>query len=143
MEINSVDIVLVEDNMDDAALTIRSLKKSNLCNNLLHLKDGEEALEYFFNEDLVRYPKLVLLDIKMPKVSGVEVLRQLKSHDKLKKIPIVIMTSSKEDKDIKEAYKLGVNSYVVKPLDFSEFIKVVTGLGFFWLIVNQSPNLND
>ncbi len=135
----AVEILLVEDNPDDAELAIRALKKSNLANHLLHLQDGAEALEYLFNEKNSK-PKLVLLDLKMPKVDGIEVLRQLKSNEKTKVIPVVMLTSSKEDRDIIESYQLGVNAYIVKPLNFEQFGQAVNQLGLFWMVLNQAPH---
>ncbi len=143
--INQVEVLLVEDNMHDAEMTIRSLKKVNLANNLVHVRDGEEALDFIFAQGkfagrgTINGPKVVLLDIKMPKVDGIEVLRQLKSNDATKTIPVVIMTSSKEEQDIISSYKLGVNSYVVKPVDFEGFAKAVSQLGLYWLLTNQPP----
>lgn len=135
---NTAEILLVEDNPNDAELAIRALKKNNLANNLVHLEDGQEALDYLYNENN-EMPKLILMDVKMPKVDGIEVLRRLKSDEKKKVIPVVMLTSSKEDKDIIEAYNLGVNAYIVKPVDFDQFVKAVTQLGFFWMILNQPP----
>lgn len=132
------EILLVEDNPNDAELAIRALKKNNLANNLVHLEDGQEALDYLFDENN-DMPKLILMDVKMPRVDGIEVLRKLKSDEKRKVIPVVMLTSSKEDKDIIEAYNLGVNAYIVKPVDFDQFVKDVTQLGFFWMILNQPP----
>ena len=143
--ISQVEVLLVEDNIHDAEMTIRSLKKVNLANNLVHVKDGEEALEFIFAQgkfagrDLVNAPKLILLDIKMPKVDGIEVLRRIKADEATRCIPVVIMTSSKEERDIVSSYKLGVNSYVVKPVDFEGFAKAVSQLGLYWLITNQPP----
>jgi two-component system response regulator len=134
----TAEILLVEDNPNDAELAIRALKKNNLANNLVHLEDGQEALDYLYNEDN-EMPKLILMDVKMPRVDGIEVLRKLKSDEKRKVIPVVMLTSSKEDKDIIEAYNLGVNAYIVKPVDFDQFVKAVTQLGFFWMILNQPP----
>jgi two-component system response regulator len=139
MKQTPVEILLIEDNPDDAELAIRALKKNNLANNLLHLQDGEEAIDFLFNESNLM-PKLILLDLKMPKVDGIEVLRKLKSDERRKVIPIVVLTSSKEERDIIESYKLGVNAYIVKPVDFDQFVKAVTELGFFWLILNQPPH---
>jgi two-component system response regulator len=139
------DILLVEDNMNDAEMTIRALKKNNLVNNLVHLKNGAEALDYIFAEgefserDVSNVPKVILLDLKMPKVGGIEVLKRLKADQRTKKIPIVILTSSKEDPDIKICYDLGANSYVVKPVEFDDFVKAVSNLGLFWMILNQPP----
>jgi two-component system response regulator len=143
--ISQVEVLLVEDNIHDAEMTIRSLKKVNLANNLVHVKDGEEALEFIFAQgkfagrDLVNAPKLILLDIKMPKVDGIEVLRRIKADEATRCIPVVIMTSSKEELDIVSSYELGVNSYVVKPVDFEGFAKAVSELGLYWLITNQPP----
>ena len=135
---NAAEILLVEDNPNDAELAIRALKKNNLANNLVHLEDGQEALDYLYNETN-EMPKLILMDVKMPRVDGIEVLRRLKSDEKKKIIPVVLLTSSKEDKDIIEAYNLGVNAYIVKPVDFDQFVKAVAQLGFFWMILNQPP----
>ncbi len=138
-----IEIILVEDNSDDARLAIRELTKNNLANNLIHLKDGEEALNYFFGEkDEAKYysekiSKLVLLDLKMPKVSGIEVLRELRKNEKTKSIPVVVFTSSSEEKDIIETYKLGVNSYIVKPVDFDRFTEVIKEIGYYWLVINK------
>jgi len=141
---NKIEIVLVEDNDDDAVLAIRELTKMNLANKFIRLRDGEEALNYFFeknieNPKLTDIPKLVLLDLNMPKVGGIEVLKKLKSSEKTQSIPVVIFTSSKEDRDIIEAYKLGVSSYIVKPVDFDKFTKVIEDVGYYWLLVNQNP----
>jgi two-component system response regulator len=134
----AVEILLVEDNPHDAELTIRALKKNNLANHLLHLEDGLEAINYLFDEKN-GLPRLILLDLKMPRVDGIEVLRKLKADEKRRVIPVVVLTSSKEERDIVESYKLGVNAYIVKPVDFNQFVKAVTELGLFWLILNQSP----
>jgi two-component system, response regulator len=136
---SSVEILLIEDNPDDAGLTIHALKKHNLGNNLLHLEDGEEALAYLFSDEMTAIPKVILLDLKMPKVDGMDVLRQLKSDERRKIIPVVVLTSSKEDRDILEAYQLGVNAYIVKPVDFDKFVKAISDIGFFWLLLNQPP----
>ena len=136
---NIVEILLVEDNHDDAELTIRALKKYNLANNLLHLEDGEEALNFLFSTNSGMMPKIILLDIKLPKVDGIEVLRKIKSDPYRKIIPVVVLTSSKEERDIIESYKLGVNAYIVKPVEFDKFMKAVSEIGFFWLILNQPP----
>src|ERR1700742_2166955 len=140
---NKVEILLVEDNPHDAEMTIRALKKVNLANKLIHVKDGAEALDFIFSRGAYSErnsndkPKVILLDIKMPKVDGIEVLKQIKADDNTKTIPVVIMTSSKEEQDIITSYNLGVNSYVVKPVDFEGFAKAVSELGFYWLITNQ------
>jgi two-component system response regulator len=141
----NTEILLVEDNKSDAILTIRALKKHNLANNLVHLTDGAQALEYIYGtgefegRDVTHKPKVIFLDIKMPKVSGLEVLRILKTDETTQNIPIVMMTSSKEEKDIIESHKLGVNSYVVKPVGFENFSKTIAELGFYWLVVNNTP----
>ncbi|MEO8085739.1 MAG: response regulator [Bacteroidota bacterium] len=144
--INSeIQILLVEDNKSDAKLTIRALKKHNLANNLIHLIDGAQALEFIFGKgefagrNIDNKPRVIFLDLKMPKVSGLEVLRTIKSDERTKLIPVVMMTSSKEEKDIIESHKLGVNSYVVKPVDFENFSKTITDLGFYWMVVNTPP----
>src|SRR5476651_1984216 len=142
MNNHEVEILLVEDNMHDAELTIRSLKKVNLANKLIHVKDGAEALDFIFGRgnyagrNVQDRPKLILLDIKMPKVDGIEVLRIIKATEETRRIPVVIMTSSKEEQDIVNSYHLGVNSYVVKPVNFEEFAKAVSELGLYWLITN-------
>lgn len=135
---NPIEILLVEDNENDAELTIRSLKKNNLANHLLHLQDGEEAIEYLFNK-ANNNPKLILLDLKMPKVDGLEVLKRLKGDPEKKTIPVVVLTSSKEERDIIESYHLGVNAYIVKPVEFNKFIDAVSQVGLFWLVLNQPP----
>jgi two-component system, response regulator len=136
---NAIEILLVEDSLDDAELTIRALKKKNLANNLNHFSDGEELLEYVFRTPDNGLPKLILLDLKMPKMDGIEVLRHLKSDEKKKMIPVVMLTSSKEEKDIIESYKLGVNAYVVKPVEMDKFIDAVSQIGFFWTVTNEVP----
>jgi len=146
MNNHEVEILLVEDNMHDAELTIRSLKKVNLANKLVHVKDGAEALDFIFargnytGRNVQDRPRVILLDIKMPKVDGIEVLRVIKSTEETRRIPVVIMTSSKEEQDIISSYNLGVNSYVVKPVNFEEFAKAVSELGLYWLITNQTPH---
>jgi|ERR1035437_4120429 two-component system response regulator len=140
-----IEILLVEDNPDDAKLTIRALKKNNLANKLHHVKDGQEALDFIFAEGIYSdreieiKPKVILLDLKMPKVDGVEVLRKIKGDERTKKIPVVVLTSSKEDPDIQTCYDLGANCYVVKPVDFEAFMNAVAELGLFWLLINQPP----
>jgi two-component system, response regulator len=141
----AVDILLVEDNPHDAELTIRALKKHNLANHVFVVEDGAEALDFIFcrgnyaTREFDHRPKVVLLDLKLPKVSGLEVLRALKQDDRARSIPVVIVTSSREDPDIKTAYDLGANSYVVKPVDFDAFAEAVSSLGLYWLLVNQPP----
>jgi two-component system response regulator len=140
-----VEILLIEDNPNDAELTMRSFKKNNITNKVLHLKDGAVALEFLFGSgeyegrNLNDKPKVILLDLKMPKVDGIEVLQKIKTDDNTKTIPVVVLTSSKEDPDIEKCYKLGANSYIVKPVDFDSFQKVVTQLGLYWLLLNQPP----
>lgn len=146
-DINEVEILLVEDNPNDAELAIRALKKHNLANKLTWVKDGAEALDFVFargtysGRDINCIPKLILLDLRLPKVDGLEVLRIVKSDEKTRLIPVVVMTSSKEDRDITESYKLGVNSYITKPVDFEEFVKTVAELGMYWLLLNKAPRL--
>lgn len=140
-----VDILLVEDNASDAEMTIDALKKNGLANKLLHVKDGAAALDFIFAEgnysgrNKVYKPKVILLDLKMPKVNGIEVLQRIRNDELTKNIPVVVLTSSKEDPDIKTCYSLGVNSYVVKPVEFEEFQKAITELGMYWMITNQHP----
>lgn len=143
--IPEVDILLVEDNAGDAEMTIDALKKNGLANKLLHVKDGAAALDFIFAEgeyagrNTEYQPKVILLDLKMPKVNGIEVLQRIRTDENTKNIPVVMLTSSKEDPDIKTCYKLGVNSYVVKPVEFDEFQKAISDLGLYWMIVNQQP----
>lgn len=143
--LNPVDILIVEDNPNDAELTVRALKKQNLANSLFVVEDGEEALDFIyckgkFSERSPSYPlKVVFLDLKLPKVSGLEVLKIIKNNPETKKLPVVVVSSSKEDPDIKRAYELGVNSYVVKPVDFDDFVAAISNLGLYWLLVNESP----
>lgn len=138
-------ILLVEDNPGDAELTIRSLKKHDLAEGLIHLENGAEAIEYLFaqgayaDRNIMDSPQLILMDINMPKVSGMEVLRKLKSDERTKMIPVIMLTSSKEEPDIKECYSLGVNSYIVKPVQYEEFVRAVKELGLYWLLLNQPP----
>jgi two-component system response regulator len=144
MSYNEVDILLIEDNMEDAELTIYTLNKINLANHLFHVKDGAEALDFIFakgeysERQIDKKPKVILLDIKMPKVDGIEVLRTLKANESTRTIPVVIMTSSREEQDIVTSYHLGVNSYVVKPIHTDEFVKAVSQLGLYWLIINEA-----
>jgi two-component system response regulator len=139
MESTAVEILLVEDNADDAELTIRALRKHHLANNLLHLQDGEQALNFLFSEKQSNLPKLILLDLKMPKVDGLEVLRKIKADQAKRIIPVVMLTSSKEERDILETYKLGINAYIVKPVEFDKFVRAVSEIGFFWMILNEAP----
>jgi two-component system response regulator len=147
MPANSVEILLVEDNITDAELTIRALKKHNMANNLVHVRNGEEALDFIFgtgaykdNRDATRPPKVVLLDIQMPKVNGIEVLEKIKSDPRTKATPVVILTSSKENPDIQKCYALGANSYIVKPVNFESFAQSIKDLGLYWLLLNQPPS---
>lgn len=143
MNTDQIEIVLIEDNPDDANLTIRALKKQNLANKLIHLKDGEEALDFFYGRgayagrDINNMPKVVLLDLKMPKVNGLEVLAKIKSDETTKSIPVVVLTSSAEDPDIEKSYQLGANSYIVKPVKFDDFTKAVADLGMYWMVLNK------
>lgn len=138
------EIIIVEDDPNDAELITRALRKHNLANKLILLKDGAEALDFLFGKGSFAdkcddgYPKVILLDLKLPKVNGIEVLSKIKSDERTKKIPVVILTSSREDRDLKDAYDLGVNSYVTKPIKFDEFAKVVSDLGMYWLLLNKS-----
>jgi two-component system response regulator len=140
-----VEILLVEDNPNDVELTIRALKKHNLANRLHIVGDGAEALEYFFGPEGSKVisnehiPKVVFLDLKLPKVDGIEVLRRLKGDNRTKMIPVVVLTSSNQDKDLDECYKLGVNSYITKPVEFEAFFQAILELGLYWLILNQPP----
>jgi CheY-like chemotaxis protein len=144
----SLEILLVEDNPNDAELAIRALKKHNLANNLIHVTDGQAALDFLLGtgihhgRDVHQHPKVVLLDLKLPKLDGIEVLRQVRADERTKLVPIVIMTSSREDRDVVESYKLGANSYIVKPVDFEKFSEAVSHLGLYWLLLNEPPILN-
>ena len=145
METNPVDILLVEDNPNDVELALRALKKSGLVNNIFVVNDGEDALDFiycrnkFSNRHPNDSPKVVLLDLKLPKVDGLEVLRVIKSDIEKKIIPVIVLTSSNEEKDMVESYKLGVNSYIQKPVDFDQFITAVNQIGLYWLLLNQLP----
>jgi len=142
---NEVEILLVEDNQTDAELAIRALRKRNLANRLEWVKDGAEALDFIFatgkyaERNVNNTPKVILLDLRLPKVDGLEVLRKIKSDERTKTIPVVILTSSNEDRDITESYTLGVNSYINKPVDFDHFSETVSKLGFYWLLMNKPP----
>ncbi len=142
---NMVEILLVEDNPNDVELTLMALKENNLANHIHVVRDGEEAIEFVFGtgrysgRDMSIIPKVILLDLKLPKVDGIEVLRKIRSDERTKIIPVVVLTSSREERDIVETYKLGVNSYIVKPVQFENFVKVIKDLGLYWLVVNQPP----
>ncbi|RQW03505.1 response regulator [candidate division KSB1 bacterium] len=137
-------ILLVEDDPNDVELTLTALTENNLANKVVSVRDGEEALDYLYKRGKYAarpegYPIVILLDLKMPKVDGLEVLRQIKADEKLKLIPVVILTSSSMDKDLVESYKLGANAYVVKPVDFYNFIEAVKKVGVFWALINEAP----
>ena len=136
--VEQLEILLVEDNPQDAEMTQRALRQHNLVNRLHWVKDGAEALEYLLANDRQK-PKLVLLDLKMPKVDGIEVLRRMKADASLRAIPVVIRTSSNEERDVAETYRLGVNSYIVKPVEFEAFLETVTKIGLYWVLTNRVP----
>lgn len=140
-----VEILLVEDNPTDAELATMALKEANLANKLVWVKDGAEALDFLFatgayaNRAIESGPKVVLLDLRLPKVDGLEVLRRLKADARTRRVPVVVVTSSKEDRDVVASYDLGVNSYISKPIEFDEFAKVISSLGLYWLVINRPP----
>ena len=140
-----VEILLVEDNPDDVELTLHALRKENLANHIHVARDGEEALDFLFcngefaERSFERPPKLILLDLKLPKVDGMEVLRRLKAEPRTKTVPVVILTSSKEERDLVKGYNLGANSYIQKPVDFEQFRETVKSVGLYWLVINQPP----
>ncbi len=142
---DAIDILLVEDNPHDLELALRALKKHRLANNVVVARDGAEALDFLFgtgkylDRQIEEKPKVVLLDLKLPKVDGLEVLRRIKSDERTKVIPVVVLTSSQEEQDVVDSYKLGVNSYMVKPVDFDQFIECVSELGLYWLVCNKPP----
>jgi two-component system response regulator len=144
-DINEVEILLVEDNPNDAELALRALKKNNIANKIHLVKDGAEALDFIFGKgayterNIGNKPKVVFLDLKLPKVNGLEVLHKIKSDERTKTIPIVVLTSSHEERDLVESYKFGVNSYIVKPVDFDKFIQAVSQLGMYWMLLNKQP----
>ena len=139
-----VEIVIVEDDPNDAELIMRALRKHNLANRLVLLKDGAEAVDFFFgrgayaDKPVPATPKVLLLDLKLPKISGIEVLQRIKADERTRNIPVVMLTSSREERDLKDAYALGVNSYVTKPINFEEFAKAVAELGMYWLMLNKA-----
>ena len=145
MSDRKVEILLVEDNQNDVELTLHALRKENLANSIHVARDGEEALEFLFcngahaDRSFDRPPRLVLLDLKLPKVDGMEVLRKLKADSRTQSIPVVILTSSKEERDLVQGYGLGANSYIQKPVDFDQFRDTVKNVGFYWLLINQPP----
>ena len=145
VNVDAVDILLVEDNPHDLELALRALKKRHLANKVVVARDGAEALDFIFgtgeyaHRQIEDRPKVVLLDLKLPKVDGLEVLRRIKSDERTKVIPVVVLTSSEEERDIVESYRLGVNSYMVKPVDFEQFIDCVSELGLYWLVCNKPP----
>ncbi len=142
---NVIEILLVEDNPQDVELTLRALKRHNLANKVHVVKDGAEALDFLFttgsyaDRDMNNTPKVILLDLKLPKVDGLEVLRRIKSDERTKLIPVVVLTSSREEQDMIDSYRLGVNSYIVKPVDFDKFVEAVGKLGLYWLLLNEQP----
>jgi CheY-like chemotaxis protein len=145
MQDSIVDILLVEDNPNDAELAIRALNNNNLANRIQWVKDGEEALDYIFYRGVYsnrkrKLPRVVLLDLRLPKLDGIEVLTAIRNHQDTKNLPVVVLTSSKEERDLVETYKLGVNSFVAKPVAFDEFVKTVAELGLYWVLVNRLPH---
>jgi two-component system response regulator len=146
-ETHEVEILLVEDNQDDLDMTMRALRKANLTNHIQAVRDGAEAVDFIFcqgafaGRKFESAPKVILLDLKLPKIDGMDVLKRIKSDPRTKMIPVVVLTSSKEQKDVIESYNLGVNSYMVKPVNFEGFAATVKDLGMYWLLLNQPPKL--
>ena len=140
-----LEILLVEDNPNDVELAVHALKKHNLANRIQVVRDGAEALDFLFargafsHRDINQIPRVVLLDLKLPKVDGLEVLRQVKADPRTRKVPVVILTSSREERDVVESYNLGVNSYILKPVDFQQFTEAVRTIGLYWLLLNEPP----
>ena len=146
MNRNTVEILLVEDNPNDVELTLHAFRKHNLANRIHVARDGAEALDFLFCRDTYQdrdpvIPRVILLDLKLPKVDGLEVLRQLRADERTRLMPVVVMTSSRQESDVVEAYKLGINSYIVKPVDFDQFSESVRQIGCYWLLLNQPPEL--
>ena len=145
--LNAVEILLVEDNPQDAELTIRALRKQNLGNRIYVVEDGAEAIDFIFckgiyaDRDMLRPPKVIFLDLKLPKISGLEVLQHIRANPVTKSLPVVMITSSQEDPDIRKAYELGVNSYVVKPVNFDDFLNAMSQTGLYWLLLNECPKI--
>ncbi len=146
---NQLEILLVEDNPQDAELTIRALKKRTLANHFVHVQDGQEAVDFLFckgaykDRDDREMPKVILLDLKLPKLNGIEVLRLLRADVRTRSVPVVMLTSSREERDLIESYQLGANSYIVKPVDFENFLEVVSNMITYWLLLNELPNLRS
>ena len=147
-ENNAVEILIVEDTPQDLELTMRALRKANVTNRIQVARDGAEAIEFIFGEGvhagrkIENAPKVILLDLKLPKIDGIEVLRRIKGDPRTKTIPVVVLTSSREQKDVVESYRLGVNSYIVKPVNFERFVSAVQELGMYWLLLNQPPKMD-
>ncbi len=147
-ETNAIEILIVEDTPQDLELTMRALRKANVTNRIQVAHDGAEALEFIFCEGahserkIDNAPKVILLDLKLPKIDGIEVLRRIKGDPRTKTIPVVVLTSSREQKDVVESYRLGVNSYIVKPVNFERFVTAVQELGMYWLLLNQPPKID-
>ncbi len=146
MEKDAIEVLLVEDNPTDAELTLRALRGKGLRNNFVVARDGQEALDFLFaqgayaDRNMGESPKLVLLDLRLPKVDGIEVLKKIKSDERTKAIPVVVLTSSRQEPDIKKCYQLGANSYIVKPVDFDKLVEAVSELGVYWLLLNEPPH---
>lgn len=142
-----LEILLVEDNPQEAELTIRALKTRTLANHVVHVQDGQQALDFLFGTGsyagsaAYELPKVVLLDLKLPKLDGIEVLRQMRADKRTRLVPVVVLTSSRQDRDVIEAYQLGANSYIVKPVDFENFLEVISNMVTYWLLINQLPSL--
>ncbi len=141
----AVEILMVEDNDNDAEMAIRALKKNKIANNIVRLRNGEEALNFIFakgeysSRDILNQPKIILLDLKMPKVDGLQVLEEIRNNDQTKTIPVVMLTSSREEQDLVNSYRLGVNSYIVKPVNFERFVEAIRDIGMYWVLLNQKP----